>query len=81
MLISFPQFFYFRTFLIIPSIKAITHDPLCMPQPHNTNIKRNEMYLLVKRFSFDDSFEDEMPICTIKMYGASCQVFNGSCIA
>lgn len=48
-------------------------------------VKRNEMYLLVKRllseFSFDDSFENEMPICTIKMYGASCQVFNGSCIA
>lgn len=43
------------------------------------------MYLLVKRllseFSFEDSFEDEMPICTIKMYGASCQVFSGSCIA
>lgn len=57
-----------------------------MAQPdNNANGKRNEMYLLVKRllseFSFDDSFENEMPICTIKMYGASCQVFNGSCIA
>ena len=47
-------------------------------------IKKKKMYLLVKRllreFSFDDSLEDDMPTCTIKMYGASCQVFNGSCI-
>lgn len=58
-----------------------------MTQLDNNNItsKKNDMDLLVKRllseFSFDDSFEGEIPICTIKMYGASCQVFNGSCIA
>lgn len=40
MFISLPQFFYFRTFFIIPSIKAITHDPLCMSQLCNTNIKK-----------------------------------------
>lgn len=40
------------------------------------------MYLLVKRLIPSRlSLEDEMPICTIKMYGASCQVVNGSCIA